>query len=137
MSRNTMLQILRGLAANIPVLAVGEFYLATDTKQVYIGTNSGNQLIESPSPTEYQTEIDFGVLPVSEASFTIINSAVTPSSNITGSVAYVAPTGKDLDELEMDSLDLKFGPGNGQFFLYIKGQDGYVADKFKINYVVG
>ena len=52
-------------------------------------------------------------------------------------MAYEAPTGKDLDELDMDGLDLKFGPGTGQFTLYARGLDGYVADKFKINYLIG
>src|ERR1700741_1143891 len=84
-----------------------------------------------------QTEIDFGALPVSEASFTITDADVTATSKITGNIAYEAPTGKDLDEVEMDALDLKFAPGNGQFTLYVKGLEGYVADKFKVNYQVG
>lgn len=134
--RNLQLQVLRGIEANIPVLAVAEFYLATDTNNVFIGTNSGNKLIESGASVS-QVEIDFGPAPVAEASFTITNASVTPLSNLTGSVAYVAPTGKDLDELEMDELDLKFGPGSGQFVLYARGRDGYIADKFKINYLVG
>lgn len=84
-----------------------------------------------------QTEIDFGTTPVAEASFLITDAAVTASSKLIGTVAYVAPTGKDLDELEMDGLDLKFAPGTGQFTLYARGLDGYVADTFKINYLVG
>ena len=84
-----------------------------------------------------QTEIDFGATPVSEASFTIVDTDVSSSSQIIGTVAYEAPTGKDLDELEMDGLDLKFGAGSGQFTLYVRGLDGYLADTFKINYLVG
>lgn len=84
-----------------------------------------------------QTEIDFGATPVAEASFTVADSTVTALSQIIGSVAYEAPTGKDLDELEMDGIDLKFGPGVGQLTIYARGMDGYVADKFKINYIVG
>jgi hypothetical protein len=84
-----------------------------------------------------QTEIDFGTTPVSEASFVIADVDVTAGSQLIGSVAYEAPTGKDLDELEMDGLDLKFAPGSGSFTLYVRGMDGYVADKFKINYLVG
>ncbi len=83
-----------------------------------------------------QTEIDFGSTPVAEASFTITDTSVTTTSMLMGSVAYVAPTGKDLDELDMDALDLKFGAGAGSFTLYAVGLNGYVADKFKINYVV-
>jgi hypothetical protein len=84
-----------------------------------------------------QTEIDFGTTPVAEASFLITDAAVTPSSRLLGVVAYVAPTGKDLDELDMDGIDLKFAPGSGQFTLYARGLDGYVADKFIIYYQVG
>lgn len=84
-----------------------------------------------------QTEIDFGSTPVSEASFLITDANVSSSSKLIGLVAYVAPTGKDLDELDMDGLDLKFAPGVGQFTLYARGLDGYVADKFKINYQIG
>ncbi len=82
-------------------------------------------------------EIVFGSVPISEAFFTVIDADVTPSSLITGTVAYQAPTGKDLDEMEMDRLDLKFGPGSGQFSLYARGLDGYLHDKFKINYSIG
>lgn len=84
-----------------------------------------------------QTEIDFGVTPVAEKSFTITDTSVLVTSQLIGNVAYESPTDKDLDELEMDSLDLQFAPGAGQFILYARGLDGYIADKFKINYLVG
>jgi len=84
-----------------------------------------------------ETEIDFGAVPVAEGSFTVVDLSVTASSKIIGNVAYVAPTGKDLDELEMDTLDLKFAPGTGQFTIYAACLTGHVADKFKINYLVG
>ncbi len=84
-----------------------------------------------------QTEIDFGTIPVAEALFVITDAGVVVTSQLIGNVAYEAPTGKDLDELEMDSVDLKFAPGSGQFTLYARGLDGYIADKFKVNYLVG
>lgn len=138
MSRNTTLQFLRGTFANIPSLAVGEPYFTTDTHQFYVGTAIGNALVgPSTGGAVQQVEIDFGSLPVSEANFTITDPSVSPTSHIIGTVAYEKPTGKELDELEMDELDLKFGPGSGQFTLYAVGENGYIADKFKINYVVG
>jgi hypothetical protein len=88
-------------------------------------------------PLLKQTEIDFGVVPVAEASFVITDAGVSTGSRLVGNVAYEVPTGKDLDELEMDGLDLKFAPGAGQFTLYARGMEGYVADKFKINYLIG
>lgn len=85
-----------------------------------------------------QTTIDFGTLGVSEASFTISDPDVTPTSNIVGQIAYeVGTTGKDLDEFEMDALDCKFGPGSGQFTLYAVGLEGYIADKFTVSYTIG
>jgi hypothetical protein len=138
MSRNVGLQLLRGVLANIPALAIGEPYLATDTKQFYIGTATGNALVGPASGGAVkQVEIDFGALPVAEASFLITDAGVVPTSHLVGGVAYEAPTNKDLDELEMDELDLKFGPGSGQFTLFARGREGYIADKFKINYVIG
>ena len=41
------IQIKRGLKSNLPVLSVGEFGLCTDTKEVFIGTSSGNVGIAS------------------------------------------------------------------------------------------
>lgn len=82
-------------------------------------------------------EIDFGALPVSEMLFTFNDENVSASSKVIGWLAYVPPTGKELDELDMDSIDLKFSPGNGSFSIYAKPLDGYVADKFVINYLIG
>jgi Major tropism determinant N-terminal domain len=138
MARNITIQLLRGTFANMPALAIGEPYFTTDTHQFYVGTSSGNALVgPSGSSQVRQIEIDFGALPVPEASFLITDASVSPTSHIVGTVAYEQPTGKDLDELDMDGLDLKFGPGTGQFTLFARGQDGYISDKFKINYVVG
>ena len=47
--RNVGLQILRGLAANIPTLFVGELYFTTDTKSLFIGTSTGNFQISGPA----------------------------------------------------------------------------------------
>ena len=84
-----------------------------------------------------QTEIDFGTIPVSEKEFIVTDADVLVTSQIIGNVAYEAPTGKDLDELEMDAIDLKFAPGSGQFIIYAKGLEGYIEGKFKVNYLIG
>ncbi len=96
--------------------------------------------LESAGPAAVdikQTEVDFGTTPVWEQSFTVVDGDVSAGSQLIGNVAYEAPTGKDLDEMEMDGLDLKFAPGVGQFTLYARGLDGPVHDKFKINYLIG
>lgn len=88
--------------------------------------------------TVKQTEIDFGSTGLDEETFIIADASVTANSIISGTIAYVAPTSKSLDEMEMDSFELKFAPGAGQFTLYITTTDGsLVADKFKVNYTIG
>jgi hypothetical protein len=81
-----------------------------------------------------QTEIDFGTTPVYEASFTITDSEITTSSIIVAQIAYVAPTDKDIDELEFDFFDFRCTAGTGNFTLYARSLEGLVADKFKIFY---
>jgi len=84
-----------------------------------------------------QVEIDFGIIPISEKEFIIIDSDVLVTSQIIGNIAYEAPTGKELDEITMDSIELKFAPGMGQLIIYVKGLEGYLEGKFKINYLIG
>jgi hypothetical protein len=38
MARNVQLQVLRGTQANIPTLALGEMYFASDTNNLFFGT---------------------------------------------------------------------------------------------------
>jgi hypothetical protein len=85
-----------------------------------------------------KTEIDFGALPLYEKEFTITDTNVLTTSNITASLSYEAPTDKELDDLEMDSLYIICGPStNGTFKMFVKSIDGtYLADKFKINYSI-
>lgn len=82
-------------------------------------------------------EIDFGVTPVYEKSFTITDSSVATTSHLIGMIAHEAPTGKDVDEVEMDPLNLSFAPGSGQFTLYARGLEGRVYGAFKVNYIIG
>jgi hypothetical protein len=95
------------------------------------------QLFPAPPHNVKQTEVDFGDDKVTEKSFTITDADVSPTSQIVGTVAYEAPTGKDVDEVEMDSFELKFRPGSGSFVLFMKALEGSVYGKFKINYLVG
>lgn len=85
-----------------------------------------------------QIEIDFGSTPIYEQIFTITDIDVIPSSTIIANMAYRAPTGKEIDECEMDELDIKCGPTiSGQFSMLIRSKDGsYLHDKFFINYII-
>jgi hypothetical protein len=91
--------------------------------------------LESNLAVIKQTEIDFGPIPIDSTNMLISDAGITTSSFIIGSIAYVAPTGKSLDELEFDAFDLRFAPGTGQCTLHITSLQGLVADKFKINYI--
>ena len=84
-----------------------------------------------------QTEVDFGAAALWEKEFTITDVDVSATSQLIAQVAYEAPTGKDLDELEFDTLDLLCTPGSGQFTLRALGNPGPVGGKFKVNYLVG
>lgn len=84
-----------------------------------------------------EAEIDVGSTPVSEATISVTDAGVTPSSKIIGGLAYKAPTisPKDLDEIEMDALDIKFEPGSGAFNVKIRGLEGYIAGAWIIWYL--
>ena len=84
-----------------------------------------------------QVNINFGTTPVSEASFTVTDARVNTNSNITGQMAYVAPIGGDLDEVEMEPFNLRFAPGTGQFTVFIQAIEGPVRDNYYLNYYVG
>lgn len=83
------------------------------------------------------TEVDFGSTPLSEQTFTITDASVSGTSKIIAWMSGLTPTGKDQDELEMDSFWVEANPGTGNFTLYIRGLEGYLADKFKVLYMVG
>lgn len=85
-----------------------------------------------------QTEVDFGAVPVPDATFTVIDVDVAPTSHLIAQVAWEAPTGKDIDEIEMDDLQIRCKPASGSFDMFIRAADGsYLADKFLVNYLIG
>lgn len=51
------IQIKRGLKANLPTLDIGEPAYCTDTKQFFIGTSTGNELINGGF---FSSDIDGG-----------------------------------------------------------------------------
>jgi hypothetical protein len=109
--------------------------VALNTAKVGITTAQANKLSQFAGG---RTEVDFGALPVYEKEFTITDASVISTSNITASLAYEAPTNKELDEIEMDMLSISCGQALvGSFKMFIKSIDGsYLADKFKINYSI-
>lgn len=47
------IRIKRGLKLNLPVLDIGELAFCTDTKEIFIGTSTGNALIKNIDESEY------------------------------------------------------------------------------------
>lgn len=132
----TELNFVDGVTSNIQTQLDGKqatLVSGTNIKTVNSSSLLGaGNLVVSASITE--TEIDVGTTPVAEGNIAVTDAGVTASSKIIGGIAYKAPTGKDLDELEMDALGLKFEPGSGTFNVKISGLEGYIADKFVIWY---
>lgn len=81
-----------------------------------------------------ETEIDLGTTPVAEAEVIVADGSILTTSKIIGGLAYKAPTGKDLDEIEMDAIEIKFEPNFEYLTVHIKGLEGYLSDKFIIWY---
>ena len=106
--------------------------LTSSANTVKIDASGGG----SASITE--VEIDLGTTPVYEGDINIVDAGVSTTSQILAQVLYKAPTGKDLDEIEMDNFNLKCEPLAGSFNLKIRSEDGsYLADKFLTGYLVG
>lgn len=71
-----------------------------------------------------------------EASFIVVDPEITVSSRITGNIAYIAPTGKSLDEIAVDDIAIRFGSGAGQFTIFAHAQQGTVSGKFVVHYFI-
>ncbi|AFQ45147.1 hypothetical protein [Desulfosporosinus meridiei] len=82
MPRKVMIQIRRGLEASIGTLAIGELGFCTDTKKLYIGTDSGNELLVAAQTVGdmlksiYDTDND-GKVDAAEAAESVPWSGVT------------------------------------------------------------
>lgn len=110
---------------------------ATHTHATSEITGLDAALARLTSTTTKQTELDFGTTPVTWKTFTVSDAVVTSASVITGVLAYVAPTGKSIDELEFDSFVLAFAPSTGTFTVAARSLLGPVVGKFKFNYHCG
>lgn len=88
-------------------------------------------------PLAKQVEVDFGATPVEDATFTVADDQVKTTSHIDCWLSGDTPTGKDADEIGMDALLIAATPlSAGNISIYVRGLEGYVADTFKLDYVV-
>lgn len=89
-------------------------------------------------PVLAQTEKDFGATPVYGAVFSVVDAGVTAGMKVVASLAYDAPTGRDLDEVEL--VDFQISAGSvvvGAFSLLVQSLTGLVSGAYKFNYVRG
>ena|SRR3990167_6082518 len=85
-----------------------------------------------------ETELDFGTAVAQQAkSFTITDAAVGATSSILMEQSLEAATGKQQDENEMDSFNVRCVAAAGSFTAYVESLYGSVAGIFKFNYLVG
>lgn len=85
-----------------------------------------------------QTEVDFGTdLYKNYKIFTIIDPDIKEGNIVIAQTAYDIPSLKSLDELEMDPIICYAGNASiGQFDLIVRGLEGSLTGKFKINYTI-
>lgn len=88
----------------------------------------------SGSFTVTETEIDFGTLPVSDATFTITDAAITGSSKIMVTPSGSVATGRVGDDWAWDQITFAAIAGNGSFTLYANSGLTSVLGKRKIFY---
>ena len=77
MGRNVQVQHLRGIRANIPTLAVGELYFATDTQSLWVGAASGNTPVSAGAVYKANYSATPSSAYIASSANTIAGSAIT------------------------------------------------------------
>jgi hypothetical protein len=136
-------QIRRGLVADIPTLEEGELGLATDTKQLYIGTASGNvALVKAKKRYVAKLNFDGELAPIP----TVIENTlgVTPviTRNIAGTFTFTATNALTVNKVIVTLSNIHNEPndliytsaagtsfnGDDSFAFYTFDSDGALAD---------
>lgn len=116
--------------------------LLEEAKNIILGENNNVQKeiekINAESKKLKQIEIDFGQeLYNTYKIFVIYDPDIKLNSIVSSTIAYEAPTNKELDEIEMDDIICYSGVNQeGEFNLIVKSNSGSLRDKFKINYIL-
>jgi hypothetical protein len=92
MSRNLTFQTLRGVFANMPALANGEFYLATDTGILYIGSSLGPLQVGPMASVQIQD----ATISTQKAAVDATGDIQVDVNNFPATVTVVQPTGTNL-----------------------------------------
>jgi hypothetical protein len=96
------IQVKRGVEANIPILDVGEPAFTTDTKKLFIGTDTGNM--------ELATKEQINSLDANKADKTEVNTLATTKANVTD----LNQTNNNVNatNLRIDNLVIPISPEN-------------------------
>jgi hypothetical protein len=85
-----------------------------------------------------ETEVNFGASPIVTKKFTITDAGVSGTSVIVAAMSATAPTGKTVDDNELDPVHFQAGvPGAGSFTLIGTALAGPIVGNVKVSYVVG
>lgn len=129
MPRIIGLQWFRGLLANLPTLLVGEIAFTTDTKQLWVGSATGNSII-GPLPT-------YSAAGVLQATGHVVRGSVTlppggsATISLTGAAAYTSATSYSVfvtDNVVKRTLNVV--QSNGSSFTISGGGTGDVVQYF-------
>jgi hypothetical protein len=114
--------------ADLPISTATAAALATKVE------TTDARLSDSRTPIVKQVEIDFGATPLESKSFTITDAAIVVGSKILASIAYVATTDHELDEVGAECFDLKCAPGVGVMTVFATPSVGLAHGKYYLNY---
>ena len=88
------------------------------------------------SATWTEVEVDFGSLPVYDASFTVADAGVSATSEVAVVQSGNAATGRADGDAQFDSIAYAAQPAVGQFTLYALAHPGPVVGRRKLLYQV-
>lgn len=117
-------------------IAGGKLRYMYKTSEI-IASDSNKSQLSTVSVITKQVEVDFGSAPVfGQKIFSVVDPDAKEGSLVVPTIAYVAPTGKELDELELDDFSIKGRSLSGTVELLIASLTGAVSGNFKINYTL-
>lgn len=90
------------------------------------------------APASVKVELDVGITPVADATFTITNALVSPSSVVFAQVLGVSPSdSRPIDEIYAEQVSVFSRPQTGQVVFNLLPKTGTFSGKYVISYRVG
>lgn len=84
-----------------------------------------------------QVEIDVGTTPVPEYDAVVTDAAASATSKVFATVSWDAPTGKDADDVSMDTYTVNADAGAGSITFRVSALDGNLLEgTYKIDYLI-